>query len=141
MPSMMCIQCSVEFPSDALYVKHKKSGHKLMDQATPLDAPPVPTPPPGVPTESMPSEEFMEAVKRIEDKDKTQASEGSAPSQHPSELPPTAPIILTYFYKGECPDHRVAIETLELDVENNHFCVAYCAVGKHQVQTKQVVKL
>lgn len=141
MATMMCIACSVEFPSDAVYLKHKKSGHALMDQATPIGEVATPTPPPGVPATAMPSPEFIEQVKRIEQEKEKPAESHSTASQHPSELPAAQPLILTYKYVGECPEHRNPVDTLELDVAKEHFCVAYCPSGKHQVETKGVTKL
>ena len=141
MAKMIDNQCNVEFPSDAAYLAHKKAGHsKATLKGTPIESPPIPTPPPGVPVEAMPTPEFMEMVNRIEG-EKKPAEDVSAPSQHPSELPPTQKIQLTYKYTGECPEHRVTVDTLELDIDKNHFCIAFCPSGKHQIETKQVAKL
>ena len=118
---------------------HKQSGHKSnLDQATPLESPAASIPPPGIPASAMPSAEFMETVQRIESQE---PGEASKPSQHPSELPKAEPIRLTYMWSGECPEHRRPINTLELDIDKKHFCIAYCATGNHQLEVKEVAKL
>lgn len=141
MSKMICVPCNVEFPSDTVYLDHKTSGHKRqMDKAVFIDPPPTPATPPGVPTNALPTPEFMEMVNRIESP-KDVAESNPKPSQHPSELPKPIPLVLTYKYIGECPEHRSPIDTLELDVVKEHFCIAYCSTGKHQIETKQVAKL
>ncbi len=143
--SFLCIKCNVEFPTDAIYMAHKKGDHKTyLDQSTPLESLPVPTPPPGVPLEGaeMPSKEFIEIVKRIEgEKEESTPTETSRPSQHPTELPKADPIKLEYIYRGVCPEDRAQITTLELDVAEKHFCIAICSVCKKQLETKEVEKI
>lgn len=110
-----------------------------MEKAVPLDTPTPPSSPlpPGIPDSAAPSPEFLEAVKRIEG----QTEEPTKASQHPPELPEAQPLKLTYKYVGECPEHRTPVDTLELDVAKSHFCIAYCASGKHQIESREVVKL
>jgi len=142
MGKMIDAQCNVEFPSDALYLVHKKAGHKGgLEKATPIEAPPLPTPPPGVMPESAPSPEFLEMVSRIERKKETPPESNPTPSQHPSELPQSKPISLEYHYSGECPDCRTPIATLEIDVEKKHFCIAFCSSENKQLQSREVAKL
>ncbi len=54
-------------------------------------------------------------------------------------------IVLSYIYKGECPDCKSNLETLEQDLtidnKDHHFALAYCLICKKQVKTKEVVKL
>lgn len=137
MSKMMDIQCNVEFPTEASYFAHKKSGHKTgLDKATPLDTLPIPTPPPGVQT--APSPEFMEIVNRIEAEP---APSNPTPSQHPTSLPPADPIRLEYVYTGVCPDDRSPVTTLEIDVASKHFAIAFCGSCKKQLENKEVSKL
>lgn len=139
---MICNKCNLEFPSDSVYLSHKQGDHKTqLEKGQIIEAPPSPTPPPGVPAEAMPTKEFMETVARIESGPEKPATEALKPSQHPSELPESIPLQLTYKYTGECPDHRSPVDTLELDVAGKHFCMAYCSTGKHQIESKEVAKL
>lgn len=140
MAKMMCIPCNVEFPSDALYMKHKQSGHKLMEKATPLESLPIPTAPPGVPPEALPSPEFIEQVKRIEE-EKKPTEEATKPSQHPSELPKAIPLTIEYIWKGEHEKCRRQPSTLKLEVGGKFFSVAYCETCKEQLESKEVAKL
>ncbi len=131
---MICIPCNMEFPSDAIYIRHKNSGHvAFREKGIVLDSPPEPLLPPGFPE---PTSEFVEMVNRIENK-----TEEPKPSQHPSELPPASPITLEYIWRGECPSDRASVTTLELDVANKHFCIAICSICRKQLATMEVAKL
>jgi len=139
MAKIMCVPCSVEFESDAVYLKHKKSGHtEFLDQSTPLDSPPIPTP--LVPQEAMLTPELVEMINRIDGKDKA-PEEPSKASQHPSELPKAAPLVLEYIWKGEHEKCRRQPSTLKLEVGGKFFSVAYCESCKEQLESREVTKL
>jgi hypothetical protein len=139
--SFLCINCSIQFPNDAAYMVHKKSGHVDMTGATPLDSPtPSNSPlPPGIPESAAPSPEFMETIKRLEGAKEPEPS--STPSQHPTELPKAAPLVLEYVWKGEHEKCRRQPSTLKLEVGGKFFSVAYCDSCKEQLESKEVTKL
>ena len=131
----------MEFPSDFVYLAHKKGNHKTqLEKGVPIEPPPIPTPPLGVSPEALPTQEFIEQVKRIEDA-KEEATGDSTPSQHPPEMPPAQPVVLTYKFTGECSEHRQPVDTLELDVAEKHFAIAICPTCKKQLVTREVAKL
>lgn len=139
--SFLCIPCNVQFPSDAIYMAHKQSGHVSMEKAVPLD-PPTPSNsplPPGIPESAAPSPEFLEAVKRIEGQ--TTPEEPTKASQHPTELPKAAPLVLEYIWKGEHEKCRRQPGTLKLEVGGSFFSVAYCESCKEQLESREVNKL
>jgi hypothetical protein len=139
MSKVIDVQCNVEFPTDALYLKHKKSEHTLyLKKATPIEAPPESTFPPGLPVDAMPSQEFIEQVQRIENPEIT---DDSTPSQHPSELPPAIPLTLGYIWTGEHEACRRQPSTLKLEVDGKFFSVAYCESCKVQLESREVASL
>lgn len=138
MPKMICVKCGLEFPSDAIYLAHKKGDHLTnLDKGISIEEPPIPESPPGISPEALPSPEFIEQINRIENKEEIQ----TPPSQHPTELPEAEPIKLIYLFKGQCPEHRTPIDTLELDVSDKHFVIAVCSTNKEQLETKEVASL
>jgi hypothetical protein len=143
MGKMIDANCNIEFDSEEYYLIHKKSGHQgSLDHAVSIETPPIPTPPPGVPKDALPSKEFMETINRIEQKkNTTPPAPSTPPSRHPTELPEVKSVQLTYKFIGECPEHRVAVDTLELDILNKHFCVAVCPSCRKQLLTREVAKL
>lgn len=124
------MECNQEFASDALFQQHKQSGHQTKGSSLePL------------PTTAMPTPEFMEAVQRIE-------AEVLAPSpklNNPAvaldgtklEVPEPKPIKLKYVFEGDCPTCRKPVSTLELQVKDSHFVIAYCETCKQQLQERE----
>lgn len=51
------------------------------------------------------------------------------------------PIELTYVFKGMCPTCANSVSTLEIDIEDKHFCIAVCSRCQKQCRTKEVAKL
>ena len=130
-------QCNVEFPSDADYLLHKKANHsKETLKGNRLET----SIPSGVPPEALPSPEFIATINRLESQ-KQEEEPSSRPSQHPTELPAAAPIKLTYVWTGECSEHRRPVSSLELDVAEKHFSIAFCPAGNHQIEAKEVAQL
>ena len=125
MPKMICMPCNQEFSSEASYLKHKESGHTTKGQA--LEGPG---------DVSAPTPEFLEAVARIESQKDEQP-----PTPERPQLPDPKPIALTYVYTGDCPSCRRQPSTLELQVKDTFFVIAYCDNCKKQLMEKEVVKL
>lgn len=125
---MICVPCSMEFPDDAIFLVHKKSGHIDKSKGLPIVGPGV-----------EPNPEFVEAVNRIE----ARKDEPPPVSTHPErpKLPDPRPITLTYNYLGDCPVDRSPPTTIELDIEDKHFAVAICPNCKKQLASQQVEKL
>ena len=140
MAKVLCIKCNYEFPSDAIYETHKKSGHQFMSNGTPLEDPnPQPEVPPGIPSESLPTPEFIAQVQAMETPQPEEPA--PTPSTHPTELPPVKELKLTYVWVGECETCRIPPTTIELDVKDSHFVVAVCDRCKQQLQSQEVAKL
>lgn len=97
--------------------------------------------PPGVNPGDLPSAEFLQTIKEMEE------AKNAPPPPKPTVAQPTKPqtpsaqpIQLTYKYTGACENgHQVA--TLETDVENKHFAIAYCLQCNKQVESREVANL
>ena len=96
----------------------------------------VPPLPNGVTPADLPSPEFMEVAKQID-----------SPQPHTitTAKPPTIitekkPLELTYKYIGNCENGH-SVSTLEMDVEEKHFVVAFCLQCNKQVESREVVSL
>lgn len=135
---MMCITCSLDFPTDADFLVHKKSGHTDMTKGTPLDGPSAVVVGPDI----KPTEEFAAQVARIEAKANEPPPAPPKPNfpERPI-LPDPKPITLTYNYIGECPTCRNPVSTLELDVAKVHCVVAFCARCNKQLASREEKKL
>lgn len=48
---------------------------------------------------------------------------------------------LTYVFKGQCPTCANQLNTLEIDIEKKHFCIAFCGRCNKQIESREVVKL
>ena len=117
----LCIPCNQEFPSEASFQEHKKSGHKT--KGVSLVAP-----------QGTPTPEFLEQVQRIEGK--------KEPVDNTNlKMPDPKPISLTYVFVGECPSCHGPVTTLEVDVEKEHVCICYCNNEKKQLESRKVEKL
>lgn len=51
------------------------------------------------------------------------------------------PIQLTYLWKGNCQTCGKTVDTLEIDVGEEHYCIAFCTACKTQKSQRKVVKL
>lgn len=136
MAKAICAKCGQEFPSESAYQKHKDSGHVLI--GTPLD-PTIPI----IAEQSKPSQEFIETVKRIENKaneekkiENAEKSEAVTDSNAPKK-----PLELKYVYTGHCSDHSVEVDTVVVEADDKYFAIAICPVDKKQLITKKVAKL
>ena len=124
----LCISCNKAFSSEEEFQIHKKGGHKT--GGTPLSSPDIPAPTP----------EFLETIQRIEEK----RIKDTTPIENVS---PTAPqgaieaIKLVYKYSGNCPEHNVPVDIVEINIKKIHFAVAVCPVDKKQLQTREVAVL
>lgn len=121
---------------DGQYVEHVNVVHNGKPQAkmTPLD--------PNLP----PDAEFQETWAEIQ---KFEAEEKAKKAQQPPPAPQLAqpvistekkPVELTYKYVGQAEDGH-SVETLELDVADKHFVIAFDPVEKTQVESREVADL
>ena len=126
------MNCSMEFPSEEEFQAHKDSNHQTKG---------VPLVPPGETVDPA----FIEQVQRIEQKKKEEAEQSHPVAADRPELPPSAPITLTYRYTGQCPDCRREVVTFPMDVKIKdvacHVVVAYCEGCKKQVESREEKKL
>lgn len=131
------MQCSQEFLGDLAYEEHKRSGHRTIG----ISLNPVPA---GIPVEAVADQSFIDNVERIN----REKQEGLAPTTHNDnpnqapdgsklEVPEPKQIQLTYVYTGECPTCRKPVSTIELDVKDAHFVVAYCETCKKQLHESE----
>lgn len=115
---------TTEIP-DGLYPDHMKVVHQNKPQSSeikPLD----------------PNAEIEQTLKEIADFEKQKKSQ-----EKPKSLPPPAekmPLELTYKYVGNCENGH-GVDTLENDLDNRHFVVAYCLQCHKQLQSREVVNL
>lgn len=114
------------FSSDELLQQHKVSGHSL--KGVPILLP-----------DSLPSPEFVETIKRIEQKENPPEVLSVKPQDAPQS--PIEAVRLTYTFKGFCPKDKVGIKTLEMDVIGKHFCLAVCPVCDKVWQQREVANL
>lgn len=132
MSKQICIPCNQEFPSSKSFEEHKASGHTTtgisLDPFTPVVK---------IPKGSEPNKEFLEAVKRIEEKEESKIE---TPAPEVSK-PTTKPIVLKYVFTGDCPTHAVTVDTIVVEASGKCFAIAICPVDKEQLQTKEVEKI
>ena len=126
----ICIKCNLDFPSEASYELHVKSGHTKQGIGVLITSP-------NVAPEALPTPEFMEALNRIEAK---QEEAKVTPPVIPVEVV-SDPIKLTYLFKGNCPTDKTVVETIELEADDKYYVIARCPTCKVQLETKKVVKL
>lgn len=124
----ICMPCGMEFPSEASFQQHKDSGHTTKGGLL-------------MPPSAVPSPEFMETVQRLEAQALTPTVPLADPTKAPDgselKLPEAKPIVLTYVYTGDCPTCIKPISTLELNVKDSHFVVAYCEICKKQLNERE----
>lgn len=152
-PPIVCIACPEGAPDIAAedYNEHMSQIHgggQITSLAAQRNVPKkVSNLPPGINPGDLPSPEFMKTLAEIE-----KASQ--APPQTPTSKPrdflakdppslpvaPKKPLLLTYQYEGQDKEgHDVA--TLETDLGDRHFVIAYCLTEKRQIEAREVAKL
>lgn len=128
----MCIPCSLDFPDDATFLVHKKSGHVDKSKGLPVVGP-----------DQNPDPEFAATVARIEAKKNEPETPPEPVPNLPArpEIPDPKPVKLTYHYEGECPTCRNPVTTLELDIDSTHAVIAHCVKCNKQLEARKEKKL
>ena len=101
----------------------------------------------GMPREFKNDDEYMAHNKAFHSPDSPKLEKPPQPQVvedvlvHPPETKVTKAVTLAYVYVGECSDCGKAVDTLEVDVDKKHFCIAWCNACKKQVSLREVVRL
>ena len=140
--AITCMACPspTEWPSDKVYREHllKVHGATSSDQAMlneKAKAQNIPKDlPPGIPQDALPTPEFLEQVKRIEEKPKTL----SIPIPTLTPIIEEKPIVLEYQYKGFCPTCQFPIKTIMLHIGKRLFTVAWCSNCSKEIKHQEV---
>lgn len=111
--SWLCEKCGHESTTHDEYKQHKVD-HQL-GKITDKPEEEIPTPPPKLEPKPM--------------------------EVQPKGDPDRKPIQLTYVFTGNCPTCGKHVETLELDVGNDHFCIAFCTACREKRAERKVARL
>lgn len=124
-PSFLCPADDQSFPSLEKLEEHEKSGHAIK----------------GISTKNQEvTPEFAETLRQMQEdmKSKQLAASANIPASFVGI--PGTPLRLEYTFTGvDIAGHPV--KTLEIDVNETHFTIAYCEVEKKQVLSWQVTDL
>jgi len=125
-PNFLCTTDNQSFPSLEALEAHERSGHQI----------------PGTPTKNVEiNPEFAETLQRIKEAEKAKqlAPTEKQIIEHP-KAPEIKPLKLEYTFTGtDQAGHPVT--TLEIDINDTHFVIAYCEVEKTQILSWQVANL
>lgn len=154
MTKVLCIPCSIEFPTDISYKVHKQQMH---GGHIPISNGATSSLLFGVTEEMLPTSDFVEAVNRIE-KNKSDGETVDNPIINPNKPPqPTSdpkllqqlllqpkepePLRLAYVWHGDCPIHKQPVESFTVTIPDGTYCLAQCMACKMTVKQQKVQKL